>query len=158
MPKRTYKEAVAYLEDLGYELDRVNSKGFHIFSHCQHGEISVSPSVDEKSKRNLIRRVDKLCGVEREINKRNPAAVRERQAAEREAMKANLSRLDAERERLIAQREQQLDGLGAMLTPVEVRAISEHIEALDRQRREIERLMRGEPGRDRTARHEAGRR
>ena len=161
MPSRHFKQADKHLCDLGWTFDRINSKGWHIYTHTAHHEVSINPSIDERSWRSIKKQTERACGVEQTVTKRNPAAVKERQAAEREALKAEQERLEAERAQILANRDRQLEGLGAVLTPVEVRAITERIEEIDRRHREIDALMRGTPATNngtRRSRHEAGHR
>lgn len=139
--KKGGKAAMKKAEELGYRLDSTNSKGFRIFVHpCGH-EIAINPSADEQSSVRIIQLMQRAVGEQLKTNKRNPLAVRERQAVEREKLR---QRIEAHRQlltELSAKRLRVLAGIPSAITSTEVLAIEAQIEKVERECREWHRLM-----------------
>jgi len=129
------------LTKFGYVFDRQNSKGLWIYSHSDLEDIAVMPGASEHTARHLLQRLQTLCGTYEAKPKRNPAAIKERQAQEREVLKARSATLAAERDAILAERDLSMSGLGAILSPLALRALIHRLEQINRERHEIERLM-----------------
>lgn len=138
---KSYKQLVQFLESVGFEYDRTNSKGSDIYSHSGYGEMSVPQA--PANVEGTIRRVQKTLGITtiREARKRKPEQIKNRQAVERERVAAQIERNQAEIAELLRQRDQRLDGLGAVLTDREVWRIEEIIEIRENEIREWQKLM-----------------
>jgi len=69
--------------------------------------------------------------------------------------------LAAERAQILAERDLSMSGLGAILSPLALRALIHRLEQIDRERRTIEKLMAAPVGNshlgtDRRVQHQAG--
>lgn len=154
--KRHQKDLIAVLEAHGYAYASTNTKGFLTYTNGQD-EVRISPSISESAARQEATRVRRLHGTDSKPNKRNPAAIRERQERRRRELVADLERSRARLAELMAARDRRLDGVAAVATEEEIRQIARHIERQEAERRELERLMSA-PRLDNRARHEGGQR
>lgn len=144
--KKGAKAAIKKAEELGYQPNGSNAKGWRCFVNPSIGhEILINPSCDDRAGVRVIQQMQRAVGEQLRINKRNPLAVRERQALKREqarqqveAHKQLLAELQARRLRVLA-------SIPTAITAQEVLAIEAHIEATQRRLREMERLMREIP-------------
>ena len=136
-----FKVVQKQLEKFGYELDHRNAKELWIYVHPDRDDVAVSTGISDNMARVLLRQLQKLHGTFKATPKRNPAAVKERQAQEREVLKARSTSLTAERALILAERDLSMSGLGAILSPLALRALIHRLEQIDRERHEIEKLM-----------------
>lgn len=144
--KKEAKALVKELERLGYAYTGRNSKSLHVYEHGNGDRIAVSPSAGDHAARSLLRLAQERCGVAAEpTNKRNTAAIKERQATDRERQKAEVAAHRALIDDLLAQRNQMLAGYAAGLSGRDIRAIEDAIERADRELAELVRLMSGTP-------------
>lgn len=98
MNKRT-RDLVKDIEKLGYAYDRTNSKNTDYYIHEDTGcEVRLPQSVNESSARITIRVARSQVGLPTKDNKRNPQAIRERNAAEHAKASAELARIKAQRD------------------------------------------------------------
>ena len=141
-----FKVIQKQLEKFGYELDRQNSKGLWIYVHPERDDFAVSTGISDNVARAMLRQLQKLHGTFKATPKHNPVAIKERQAKEREALKASSASLTAERATILAKRDLHLSGLGAILSPLALRALIHRLEQIDRGRHEIEKLMNAPVG------------
>jgi predicted RNA binding protein YcfA (HicA-like mRNA interferase family) len=153
--KRQAKELIEALERLGYEYDRTNSKGFLMYVHADGDEVGVSEGIQEHAARQLLRKVERRLGVERDTGKRNAAGIKERQAYLRMRLAEDIARHREELDAILARKSQRLDGLGLVATEAEIARITRYIEQRERELADMERLMRGAPLTDNRAKHRA---
>jgi hypothetical protein len=156
-----FKAVQKQLAKFGYEFNRCNASSHWIYSQNGREDIPVNPSISDHAARVLLRQVQKLHGTFKATPKHNPAAIKERQAKEREALKARSAALAAERAQILAERDLSMSGLGAILSPLALRALIHRLEQIDRERHAIEKLMRAPVGNshlgtDRRVQHQAG--
>ncbi|MDJ0489104.1 hypothetical protein QNA24_22260 [Rhodococcus qingshengii] len=158
--RKHFKALERRLTQAGYRYDRTTGGGDQmVFTHPDRPEISIKPDIAEGPMLKLSKRLDAEFKA-RSVAKRNPDAVRERQAAERERLKMESDRLDSERALIVAYKESLPAGDFSLLTRNEIHDLEQQIERIDKDRRRIERLMTEIPvhasqvGR---AKHRAGR-
>lgn len=132
---RNDKEAVALLEAKGFERDRVNSKGIHIYVNGDGLEFPFRPGV--KDNRDFEKQLLRRLGEPTRANKRNPENIKAREARQREWQ----SLVDRQREHARLAQEAARNG--------NCREYARQCQletAVDRERRELEKLMRTAPG------------
>ena len=156
-----FKTVQKQLEKFGYVFSHRNSKEVLIYTCDGRDDVAVSATIAEHVARHLLQRLQKTHGTFKATPKRNPAAVKERQAQEREVLKARSATLVAERAQILAERDLSMSGLGAVLSPLALRALIHRLEQIDRERRAIEKLMAAPVGNshlgtDRRVQHQAG--
>lgn len=152
--KRQQKELIAVLEAHGYAYVSTNSKGFLTYANGA-AEVRISPAITEAVARREAEKVRRAHGTAPKPNKRNPAAIRERQERMRRELAADIERSRGRLAELLAAREGRLDGMAAVATEEEIRRISRHIEQRDAEMRELSRLMAA-PRLENKARHTGG--
>ena len=136
-----FKAVQKQLAKFGYEFDHRNSASLWVYTHPEHDDIAVNSSIGDNAASQLLHRLQKLHGTFKAEHKRNPAAVKERQAHEREALRAKDAQLAAERAEILAQRDKHLSGLGGKLSPADLSELIRRLEEIDRERHAIEKLM-----------------
>ena len=136
-----FKVVQKQLEKFGYELDHCNAKSSWIYTHPERDDVAVNTSISDHAARVFLRQLQKLHGTFKATPKHNPAAIKERQAKEREVLKARSAALAAERATILAERDLSMSGLGAILSPLALRALIHRLEQIDREHHEIEKLM-----------------
>ena len=141
-----FKAVEKQLTKFGYVFDHQNSKALWVYVHPERDDVVVNPSISDGLARVLLRRLQKLHGTFKATPKHNPAAIKERQAKEREVLKARSASLTAERAQILAERDLSMSGLGAVLSPLALRALIHRLEQIDRERHEIEKLMNAPVG------------
>lgn len=157
--RKHFKELERRLTQAGYRYDRTTGGGDQmVFTHPDRPEISIKPDIAEGPMLKLSKRLDAEFKA-RSVAKRNPDAVRGRQAAERERLKAESDRLAAERASIISYKESLPLGDFSLLARNEIHDLEQQIERIDRERRRIQRLMTEVPvqtSRVGRAKHRAG--
>lgn len=138
---KAFKVMQQKLDSLGYTLDRVNSKSWYVFSRNGFPEITVNPSIAERDAVFLVKKLNRLHGIDQDINKRNAEAIKDRRRIERARIKEAMDRLDAERSEMIRLKEMLPSGDLDTASRQERMAIEREIERIDRERREWVRLM-----------------
>lgn len=160
--KKDFKALEKRLVRLGFTYDHQNASSQFVYVHERHPDLAVSPGVNDAAAKHLLRKVEKALNCLGPAAKRNAQAIKDRRATDRERQQEELARLDDERAAILRRRDGLLDGAGAHLSNAEIRALELRVEEIDRERREVQRLMNAptsnrELGRQR-ARHEGGRR
>lgn len=156
------KQVVRQAERLGYALVSQNSKGARRYEHPTAEPIVLQPTMSDDTARTLSRQLAAVAGIPVQVAKRNPAAVRERQARERVQHRADAERHEQELAALRAERARLLGGHGVSLTDVEVSRIETEMERSERELARLRRLMTETPSSaehrsgGRAARHQAG--
>jgi len=156
-----FKAVQKQLAKFGYVFDRSTASSHWIYVHPERDDVSVNPSLSDGMARVLLRQLQKTHGTFKATPKHNPAAIKERQAKKREVLKARSAALAAERAQILAERDLSMSGLGAILSPLALRALIHRLEQIDRERHAIEKLMRAPVGNshlgtDRRVQHQAG--
>lgn len=100
-----FKEMDRKLITLGYQFTRTNSATWHVYTRDGFPDVALNPSIRERDARFLAKKLDRLHGINQDVNKRNAQAIKERRAAERASIRAEMDRLDAERARAIRAKE-----------------------------------------------------
>ncbi len=124
------RDLIKDVEHIGYAYDRTNASGTDFYMHEDTGcELRVSSTVDERIARNVMRLARQQVGLPTKDNKRNPAAIRERNACEHERAATELARIQAQR--------------GTFTDAAKTREIEEAYLRAERKFRYWDRLMRG---------------
>lgn len=159
--KKDFKALEKRLARLGFRYDHQNASSQFVYTHDRHPDLAVSPGINDGAAKILLRKVEKALDCQALTPKRNAQAIKDRQARSRESLRADDARLEAERAAILRQKDAVFSGAGSYLSADEVLALEARIREIDRERREIERLM-GAPVSgthlERSARHEGGRR
>lgn len=154
-----FKQLEKRLVRAGYEFSHSTDSGnMRVFCRPGSPDISIRPSIAEGPMLKLSKQLDAEFKA-RNVAKRNPAAVRERQALERERLKAESDRLAAECASIISYKESLPLGDFSLLARNEIHDLEQQIERIDRERRRIQRLMTEVPvqtSRVGRAKHRAG--
>jgi hypothetical protein len=93
---RAAKELERVLLDLGYQFDRLNTKGRKVYVRAGHADVPVLPTISEREAKFLIQKLQRQHGIKRETNKRNATIIKERQGSARERIKAETEALNRE--------------------------------------------------------------
>jgi hypothetical protein len=141
MSKAAVKAISEKLSTLGYELNRVNSKNWRVYSHPMFPEVAINPNIAERDARIVAKKLDRAHGINQDVNKRNAQAIKERQRIERAQVRAEMDRLDAERAALIRRKELLPTGELDTLTRGERLAIERELQRIDRERQGWVQMM-----------------
>jgi hypothetical protein len=139
--KATFKLMEQKLATLGYEFDRINSRQWRIYAQPGFPEVSLSTCIHERDARLIAKRLDRLHGINQDVNKRNAQAIKERRASDRARARAEMDRLDAERARLIRAKELLPTADFDHVSSRERLAIEREIERIEKERREWVQMM-----------------
>jgi hypothetical protein len=139
--KAAFKATEKRLAQLGYAFERINSKQWHVFSRKGSPDVALNPSVSERDARHLVTKLERQHGIQQQVNKRNSAAIKDRQRAERERIRHEMDRLDAERTALIRRKELLPTGQFDLMARNERLALERELQRIDRERREFVQMM-----------------
>ena len=144
--KKGFQMLEKRLGQLGFEFsDKTNGGSMWRYAHEDGREITVRSDLPENAARQIIRKLERQCGQAEQASKRNPAAIKARQAEERRQLKEDAERLDAERLRLLRERDGLLNGAASHLTNGQIRDLERRVAEIERERRQIETLMTERP-------------
>lgn len=139
--KATFKMMEKKLAALGYEFQRINSRQWRIYAQPGFPEVGLSTAIHERDARLLAKKLDRLHGINQDVNKRNAQAIKDRRAAERSRIRAEMDRLDAERARLIRAKQLLPVGDFDQVSRRDRLAIEREIERIERERRDWLQMM-----------------
>jgi len=129
MTKRL-RDLIKEVERIGYAYDRTNANGLDFYVHEDTGyELKVPQGVDEAKARSVMVTAQRQIGLPTKDNKRNPAAIRERNFQERERAAIELAYILAQR--------------GTFTDAAKTREVEEAYLRAERKFRYWDRLMRG---------------
>jgi len=124
------RDLIKEVERIGYAYDRTNANGLDFYVHEDTGyDLKVPTGVDESRARSVMVTAQRQIGLATKDNKRNPAAIRERNACEHERAATELARIQAQR--------------GTFTDAAKTREIEEAYLRAERKFRYWDRLMRG---------------
>jgi hypothetical protein len=141
MAKAAFKAMEQKLEVLGYQFSRVNSKKWYVYAQAGFPEVILNPGIAERDAVYLVKKLDRLHGINQDVNKRNAQAIRERRRVDRQRIKAEMDRLDAERAALIRKKELLPTGDLDLASRQQRIAIEREVERIERERREWTQMM-----------------
>lgn len=141
MGKASFKAMEQKLHSLGYEFCRVNSKQWNVYARCGFPDVVLNPSIAERDARFLVKKLDRLHGVNQDVNKRNAQAIKDRQRLERIRIKAEIDRIDAERADLIRRKQLLPTGDLDSVSRSERMAIEREIQRIEKERRDWVNMM-----------------
>ena len=139
--KKDFKAVEKRLERLGFTYDHTNSSSQFVYTHPDHPDVPVAPGISDSAGRLLMRRVENALGQRARVAKRNPGAVKERQAVAREQLRLEAERLESERAEIILRRDALFAGAGAHLSNREIRQLELRVREIEVRTQEIQRLM-----------------
>lgn len=151
------KHVIKCLEDNGYTLERVNSKGFQIYVAGGRRPIGVNPRIGDRDAKVLVRNLERDCGgvSDSRQSKRKPDRIKARQAIERDRAAEEVERRKAEVEALLAERDARMGRAGFSGSDADFK---EFLIRLEREERELaywQKLMTEIPHNENRVRHRA---
>jgi hypothetical protein len=139
--KATFKLMEQKLFTLGYEFQRINSRQWRIYAQSGYPEVSLSTAIHERDARMIAKRLDRLHGINQDVNKRNAQAIKDRRAAERARIRAEMDRLDAERAELIRLKEIAATADFDAMPQSDRLALEREIQRIEQEHRDWVRMM-----------------
>lgn len=162
MANKHFSAVVSAITELGYVFQRKNSKGYSVFRHPdpQFRHVSLNEKISDAAAGHLIENTRKAHRAFEYQPKRDPQAVKDRQARERAELKRREGSLAQERAEILRRRDAELNGIGARITASEMNELVRRLEQIEREQREIRKLMGAPVGGShvgtKRARHESG--